>query len=571
MSMSYQNAPLSEETPFPFYKKAWFHYGLLVVLGALFFFPALGNVHLFDWDEINFAEASREMIETGNYMRVTINYEPFWEKPPLFFWLQILSMKAFGVSEFSARFVNALFGIVTMLVVFGIGKKVYDYRFGLLWALNFPASFLPHVFFKSGIIDPVFNLFIFLGITFIAWALLAEKKKQRVIMFAVAGAVTGLAVLAKGPVAFLLIALVMGVYWALQRFRLFCTLKDLLSFTLSLLFVTFVFYGIETLFHGTWFIKEFIRYQIRLFSTGDAGHGRPFYFHFFVTLFGCFPASFFAIRSFVKRDEPQTRQQLFNRLVIILFWVVMILFSIVKTKTVLYASLTWFPVTYLSALHMYGMVTNRYTWNRMLQASLVTFSVIIAIAITAFPFVLINKNAILPFIKDKFAVACLSNPVVWTGWESLVGILFFGILLCALILIGKKRFVPGFLVLMAASVFCVHAFLVVFTPGIEQYSQGGPIAFYKEHSNDDVYVRSLFKSYADLYYGKKKPGLHPKSYDREWLLRGDIDKPVYFVGRIHQDKEYSKPEYKLKRLKAEYGFVYYRRDPEPVEEMLPKW
>jgi hypothetical protein len=135
--------------------------------------------------------------------------------------------------------------------------------------------------------------------------------------------------------------------------------------------------------------------------------------------------------------------------------------------------------------------------------------------------------------------------------------------------IGKKRFVQGFIVMMAASVFCVHSFLIVFTPGIEQYSQGGPISFYKEHSNEDVYLRSLFKSYADLYYGKKKPGLHPKSYDREWLLRGDIDKPVYFVGRIHQDREYSKPEYKLKRLKAEYGFVYYRRDPEPVEKNSP--
>jgi 4-amino-4-deoxy-L-arabinose transferase-like glycosyltransferase len=565
MNMGVQNAVISDEISVPFYKRTWFHYCLLIILGALFFFPALGKVHLFDWDEINFAEASREMIATGNYMRVTINYEPFWEKPPLFFWLQVLSMKALGVSEFSARFVNALFGIITMLVVFAIGKKVYDYRFGLLWALNFPASFLPHVFFKSGIIDPIFNLFIFLGMAFIAWALLSEKVKQRMVMFAVAGAVTGLGVLAKGPVAFLLISLVMGVYWATRRFRIFFTVRDILSFTVTLIFVTFVFYGIETFFHGTWFLKEFIRYQIRLFSTGDAGHGRPYYFHFIVTLFGCFPASFFAIRSFIKRDEPETRQQLFNRLVIILFWVVLILFSIVKTKTVLYASLTWFPVTYLSALHMYGMVMKKHKWNRVLQVSLVIFSVIIALAITAFPFILINKEAIIPFIKDKFAVACLSNPVIWTGWESIVGVIFFMLLLGALILIGKKRFVSGFIVLMVGSVFCVQAFLIVFTPGIEQYSQGGPIAFYKEHSGEDAYVRSLFKSYADLYYGKKKPGMHPKSYDRQWLLHGDIDKPVYFVGRINQDKEYSKPEYNLKRLKAQYGFVYYRRDPDLTE------
>jgi 4-amino-4-deoxy-L-arabinose transferase-like glycosyltransferase len=60
-------------------------YLLIAVVAALLFFHSLGRVPLFDWDEINFAESAREMIETGNYMQVQINYEPFWEKPPLFF------------------------------------------------------------------------------------------------------------------------------------------------------------------------------------------------------------------------------------------------------------------------------------------------------------------------------------------------------------------------------------------------------------------------------------------------------------------------------------------------------
>ncbi|MEZ7931449.1 MAG: hypothetical protein QMC21_08000 [Flavobacteriales bacterium] len=67
----------------------------LIGIGILFFFPFLGHVHLFDWDEINFAESAREMIETGDFFRVKINYEPFWEKPPFFFWLQVISMKLF--------------------------------------------------------------------------------------------------------------------------------------------------------------------------------------------------------------------------------------------------------------------------------------------------------------------------------------------------------------------------------------------------------------------------------------------------------------------------------------------
>ena len=58
-------------------------YLLIAVVAALLFFHSLGNVPLFDWDEINFAEAAREMLVTGNYSRVQINFQPFWEKPPL--------------------------------------------------------------------------------------------------------------------------------------------------------------------------------------------------------------------------------------------------------------------------------------------------------------------------------------------------------------------------------------------------------------------------------------------------------------------------------------------------------
>lgn len=48
----------------------------LILISAIFFFiPFLGSGHLFDWDEINFAESAREMIVTGNYSRVQIDYQ----------------------------------------------------------------------------------------------------------------------------------------------------------------------------------------------------------------------------------------------------------------------------------------------------------------------------------------------------------------------------------------------------------------------------------------------------------------------------------------------------------------
>src|SRR3972149_5295765 len=156
--------------------KLYKHQLLITLFALLFFIPFSGTVHLFDWDEINFAEAAREMLITGDYFRVTIDYQPFWEKPPLFIWLQALSMSMFGVNEFAARLPNALCGIATLLVIFSIGKKLYDKNFGIYWALVYAGSFLPQLYFMSGIIDPVFNLFIFLGIYYFHKNTLATGK-----------------------------------------------------------------------------------------------------------------------------------------------------------------------------------------------------------------------------------------------------------------------------------------------------------------------------------------------------------------------------------------------------------
>ncbi len=106
---------------------------LILITGAILFFPFLGRAPLFDWDEINFAESAREMILSGDYGRVQINYQPFWEKPPLFFWMQVLSMKIFGINEYAARFPNAVCGIITLLILFEFGRKLRDERFGIIW------------------------------------------------------------------------------------------------------------------------------------------------------------------------------------------------------------------------------------------------------------------------------------------------------------------------------------------------------------------------------------------------------------------------------------------------------
>ena len=112
------------------------YYTLILFLLSILLFPlAVGSVHLFDWDEVNFAEISREMILNNNFLNVQINFQPFWEKPPLFFWIQTLSMQIFGVNEFASRFPNVLIGIASILSLNYIGKKEISNQFGFIWAL----------------------------------------------------------------------------------------------------------------------------------------------------------------------------------------------------------------------------------------------------------------------------------------------------------------------------------------------------------------------------------------------------------------------------------------------------
>jgi 4-amino-4-deoxy-L-arabinose transferase-like glycosyltransferase len=332
---------------------------LLLLTGAalVFFFPFLGGVHLFDWDEINFAECAREMVETGNYLQVQLNYFPFWEKPPLFFWLQALSMHLWGVGEYAARFPNAVAGLVTLLLLYGAGKLLFDRTYGLLWAFLYLGSTLPHLYFKSGIIDPWFNLFMAAGLfvfvlgywQFREWEDRPGKGKA-IWYFLGAGGLIGLAMLTKGPVGLLIPGLTMIVYWVYARLRWYVLPHHFMLVILGSLVVAGTWFGLEILANGPWFMEQFVEYQIRLLRTEDAGHGGFPGYHVVVLLLGCFPASVFALPAFFGLKPKRALHRDFHRWMIFLFWVVLILFSLVQSKIIHYSSMAYFPLTYLGAL-----------------------------------------------------------------------------------------------------------------------------------------------------------------------------------------------------------------------------
>jgi len=545
-----------------------FRYSLIfALLGALFFVPLLGGVHLFDWDEINFAECTREMLVLKDYLRVHIDFAPFWEKPPFFFWLQALSMHLFGVNEFAARFPNAICGIVTLVLLFNIGNRMYDVRFGLIWASAYLGSILPHLYFRSGIIDPWFNLFIFLGLyLFILFYWKKENytnirlMRGKYFYLILGGFFVGLAILTKGPVAYIVVVLTMAGYWVTERFRFYVGVPHFLLFTLVAAIITLTWAGVETAVHGPWFITEFTTYQYRLFSTPDAGHaGFPGY-HFVVLLVGCFPASVFAIRGLFRTNQDFLYQRDFKVWMALLFWIVLILFSVVKSKIVHYSSMAYFPLTYLATLTVYQTLEKKISLNGWMRFGLIFIASLFSLVTVALPFLAQRVDLIRPlFSKDPFAMANLDAQVRWTGWEATAGVVLIISTLLAIRWMGRNRQALGFSVLFGGTAVFVMLTLTFFIARIESYSQGAAIRFYESLREKDVYVESYgFKTYGHLFYTKRSPSQSPEGRDRAWLLHGKLDKDLYVVTKI-MDADELRAIPGFREIRSQNGFVFFVR------------
>ncbi len=449
--------------------------------------PFIGSVHLFDWDEINFAECAREMIISGDYLRVQIDFEDFHQKPPLFIWFQVMSMKLFGINEFAARFPNAIAGILNLVLLYLIGKKIRSPKFGLIWALAHGLSFLPFLYFKSGIIDPWFNLFIFSGIILYLFGLEDRKYSWTIL----SGVCIGLAVLAKGPVGLLLFGATIAISVFSKRLWWALNWRYLISFILPFILVG-GFWFLLIIFSGrSEIIVAFIDYQIRLFSTEDAGHGGPFFYHFIVLLIGCFPASIFALKPIFNRKEDFHETAIFWSMLFTL-----ILFSIVETKIVHYSSFCYYGLSFFAAKYLSVKASDR--WVRILTTIGSFIWILLLINIAVFG-MLMHDLDLAAFIKDPFALANMQAKVNWTYADLLPGLLM---LIGVVSYIWKRNQIAFWL----SSSLAIYAFLVMIVPKIEAYSQRAAIEYFESIKAKDAEVYPFgYKSYAHLFYSDKRP------------------------------------------------------------------
>lgn len=522
----------------------------------------LGLAPLFDWDEINFAESAREMLVSGDWLRVQINYQPFWEKPPLFFWLQALCMRLFGTGEFAARLPDALAGAVTIQVLYVQGLRWRGQAFARLLSLLMLASPLPGVYFKSGIIDPVFNLFILLALLeLLRFEQLpaAARRSLRDAPAWTAGFWIGLATLTKGPAALLVTLLIYGLYRSLYcGFRL--PWRQALLFLLAWGVPVAGWYGLETLVHGPWFLREFFRYQAELFTQGVAGHEQPFYYHILVFLPGCFPMAAFAFQGMRRAAEEAPEDRQLRRFALLWFWTVMVLFSLATTKIIHYASLVYVPAAVLGALYLDRMRQVPGRWGREVWPLLILgLTVWAGGALAVYPLWLL-RDAWVQLIPDPLAVATVLAPVRWTAWALLPGLALLAASVLALRWLRRRQVLRFVLAQAAGTLLFLNLAYALLLPNAARHAQGAPLDFFSGLAGKPVYVATAgYKSYLPYFYAQITPG-DPRAGDLNWLAEGETDRDVYLATRSTKvNAAFLERFRQFERLYEADGFVFFRR------------
>jgi 4-amino-4-deoxy-L-arabinose transferase-like glycosyltransferase len=182
-----------------------------VVFVVLFW--RLGAPTFWDPDEAHYAETTRELIETGDWLAPYYNEQPFFDKPVLFHWLQGSFMALAGPNELGARLGPALASLALIGVTAWLGLSLLSADVALIAALLLATNPAVFALARYAILDTVFTLFLFAGAALVSVS--AFQRRPRLQWYGYVA--IGLAVLVKGPLALVLCGLTFGLALLLSR------------------------------------------------------------------------------------------------------------------------------------------------------------------------------------------------------------------------------------------------------------------------------------------------------------------------------------------------------------------
>ncbi len=237
----------------------------LIIILLFAFFGMFGKLSVSDLQPLGsaaHAAISREILRTGDWLTLhwphCEDFKDFYQFPPLFFWLQAICFKIFGISDATAKFVSSFFGVLTIVLVFYLGKIITknDYV-GFLSSL----TLILHPYFfrhaRKCELETGLIFFVSLGILFF---IISEKNKKEWLL-SLSGISTGLGFLYKGPPAYCVPAVIFIYYILTKQYKKILSTYYIFSLLISIL-VPMLWIVPQLIYKGNAVIEKFFINQI---------------------------------------------------------------------------------------------------------------------------------------------------------------------------------------------------------------------------------------------------------------------------------------------------------------------
>ena len=400
------------------------------LVAAIVLFTNLGGPRLWDRDEPRNAGCAREMLARGDWVVPTFNGELRTHKPVLLYWGMMSAYQLLGVNEFAARLPSALAAMVTVVCTFLIGSRLFGANAGMWSAIALATSLLFVMSGRAATPDAVLIACTTLAMTIYVFGAVpreaaaaeavhaASRTKhwfpQRWWTVVAMYAAMGMAVLAKGPVGFLLPCAVIGLFLLFmrrpasdspattfaQRVRrwlrplgprhFLATLWSMRPLTLIAVVVLVAgpWYWAVGAATGGQFLREFLlEHNVHRATSAMEGHAGNVFFYPVAILVGFFPWSVFTVpivldlRQHWRADPVRHPARLFA-----VCWIAVyvVSFSIARTKLPSYVT-PCFPALALLAGDYLSRWEHRAYSGRWLRVGFACYAVIGLVMCTAVP------------------------------------------------------------------------------------------------------------------------------------------------------------------------------------------
>jgi 4-amino-4-deoxy-L-arabinose transferase-like glycosyltransferase len=260
--------------------------GVAALLFVVLFWQ-LGTASFWDPDEAHYAEASREMVRTGDWLAPYYNEQPFFDKPILFYWFQAAGMAVTGQTELGARLASAIAAVALVAITAWLGATLISFEVGFVAALLLAAS--PPVFAlaRYAILDMIFTTILFGGVSLVAVAAMKDRPRLQWPGYVL----IALSVLTKGPLALVLCGLTFGlaILVSADLRRRLLALRFILGFVLVIALAAPWFIYMWMRFRDAFMAGYLLDENVKLFASNRFGSSFDPLFYFRVLAAGMLP------------------------------------------------------------------------------------------------------------------------------------------------------------------------------------------------------------------------------------------------------------------------------------------